>query len=392
VDVLDRLVRRSGFVTDLGLAVALASLLALEAAYLAPDTRGWPFDLVVGVLIGVTTLLRRRNRLWAAAVGIAVCAAAVVVAAVGQLPRQPGAAATVALLVLGGAAVRVAPVVPAASIAVTGAAVFVAGRLTVSPQDPTNSAVIGLFEWTCALGVGLWLRYQDVRGRAVVEAVRRDERLAMARELHDLVAHHVTGMVVQAQAARLVAAKRPETLEPALAGIEGAGTEALAAMHSLVGLLRDPEDAAATTGGSVALSGFAGVAAEDRLRDLIARFADHGPAVTLALPGDGSPQRWPAEVANTVYRVVQEALTNIVRHAPDAHAVSVTVRHDPRSVTVEVTDDAPGAGARPTRKGYGLIGMRERVEALGGYLRVGPHEKAGWLVQASVPLPARADA
>jgi signal transduction histidine kinase len=89
-----------------------------------------------------------------------------------------------------------------------------------------------------------------------------------------------------------------------------------------------------------------------------------------------------------VYRIVQEALTNIARHAPGARSVVVTVTHDPRQVMVEVTDDAPASRHHRPGGGYGLVGMRERVEALDGKLRAGPLPGAGWAVQASLPVPA----
>jgi signal transduction histidine kinase len=95
---------------------------------------------------------------------------------------------------------------------------------------------------------------------------------------------------------------------------------------------------------------------------------------------------WPSEVSSTIYRVVQESLTNIARHAPTARSVTVDIAQDHQAVTVEVTDDAPAAPTRPRRGGYGLVGMRERVEAIGGTLRAGPRGDAGWSVWATLPL------
>jgi signal transduction histidine kinase len=121
--------------------------------------------------------------------------------------------------------------------------------------------------------------------------------------------------------------------------------------------------------------------------------------VDLRLPTGPPDPAWPPELSSTVYRVVQEALTNAVRHAAGASLVTVTVRHDPRQVTVEVTDDGPAAGATAARPGgYGLIGMRERVEALGGTLDAGPAgtsdsgETGGWTVRATLPVAALAAA
>jgi signal transduction histidine kinase len=98
---------------------------------------------------------------------------------------------------------------------------------------------------------------------------------------------------------------------------------------------------------------------------------------------------WPPEVATTVHRIVRESLTNVLRHAPQARSVGVDVGRVPEGVAVEVVDDAPRTSAHsPHRGGYGLIGMRERVETLGGTLDAGPRPGAGWSVRAVLPLPA----
>jgi signal transduction histidine kinase len=107
--------------------------------------------------------------------------------------------------------------------------------------------------------------------------------------------------------------------------------------------------------------------------------------VHLRVP-DGEPV-WPSEVNSTIYRIVQESLTNIARHAPTTRSVTIDVAQEHQAITVEVTDDAPAAPTRYHRGGHGLIGMRERVEALGGTLHAGPREKAGWSVRANLPLP-----
>jgi signal transduction histidine kinase len=102
---------------------------------------------------------------------------------------------------------------------------------------------------------------------------------------------------------------------------------------------------------------------------------------------DGDTE-WPPEVTSTVYRIVQEALTNVLSHAPKARSVTVIVEQGPQGVTVEVTDDAPATSARPQhRGGYGLVGMRKRVETLGGSLLAGPGPDAGWSVRATLPVP-----
>jgi len=367
-------------VTNIGLGLLLGAVLAADTAIVAarPGGGSWPFELAVGLVVGVLALARGRGRLRAVTAGLAVCLAAGLTATLTGLPSQPGVAATVALLVLGAAAARVAAPRPAAAVAVAGAVVLVAGRIGVRHEYILPLAFLGVLAWGGALGVGVWLRFVDARHQLAVDAARRDERLELARELHDVVAHHVAGIVVQAQAARLVAARRPETLEPTLAAIEAAGTDALAAMRRVVGLLRDAGDAAVLTH------------SPEDLADLVGRFAGHGPAVRLRVPDDGQAS-WPPGVASTVYRVVQEALTNVVLHAPAAAEVTVTVEHGPSGITVEVADDAPADRSAPSwfgrGGGYGLVGMRERVEAVGGRLRAGSGQDGGWVVRAEVPLP-----
>ncbi|MEO3811581.1 histidine kinase [Sphaerisporangium sp. B11E5] len=282
---------------------------------------------------------------------------------------------TLALSVLVGSAVRVLPVVRAGAIAAAGFGVVVVSGLAAQTPGVPAVLVLSGAGWFGALAVGLNLRLFDAHRRAVADTVRRDERLALARELHDVVAHHITGIVVQAQAARLVAGKHPEKVGESLAGIETAGSDALAATRRVVGVLRDTGDGPPPT------------STPEGLGDLVERFAGHGPAVRLRLP-DTAPS-WPPEITSTVYRVVQESLTNVSRHAPHATSVTVTVTENGDTVTVDVTDDAPATPAHPHRTGYGLTGMRERLEALDGALHAGPAGDTGWSVRATLPLPAR---
>jgi signal transduction histidine kinase len=384
VNVSHRIAAWTETISSLVLALILAAVLAADTAATAARHANWIFELAVGTAVAALVLLRGRNRVWAAAAGLAVCGAACAACDVARLPSQPGVAASLGLLVLGAAGVRVAAAVPAALIAVAGSVVLVAGRVTLRGEYIVALSLLGLLAWGCALTIGMWMRLLDIRRHLVIDNARRGERLELARELHDVVAHHVAGIVIQAQAARIAAAKRPETLDATLAGIESASTRALAAMRGVVDLLRDSGDASGATPGS------------EQLSDLVSRFASHGPAVQLRLPDGGRPP-WPPEVAATVYRIVQEALSNVILHAPDAASVTVTVADDRSSVTVEVTDDAPGRvlSASPSFApggGHGLTGMRERAEVLGGTLRAGPGPDGGWIVAAKIPLPARRNA
>lgn len=381
---LNRTSGRAATTAKIGLGLGFAAILAVEVGRVADHHGNWAFDLTVGGILGALAFLRNRNRTWAAILGLAISAAAVVVADAAHGPSQPDLAATVALLVLGAACVRTAAPLPATAIAlagvtlmVAGRAVMVAGEVAVRP-DVLPLVFQGELAWGAALGVGLLLRYLDVRRRDAIDAARRDERLQLARELHDVVAHHITGIVIQAQAARLVGAKHPKTVPSTLAEIESAGSDALAAMRRVIGLLREGDDAGGRS------------PSPEQLGDLVARFMAHGPAVDLHLPGRPSEPPWPPEVGTAVYRIIQEALTNIARHAPAARSVTITVSDDPSGVTVEVADDAPTGAVRfADSGGYGLIGMRERVEALDGSLSAGPRPSGGWVLHATLPLPAR---
>jgi signal transduction histidine kinase len=361
--------RLAAWVETATLALALGSVLAADTALTARHG-DWIPELTVGVIVCSLAVLRDRGRVGAATAGLAVCGAAGVAADVFHFASQPGFAATLGLLVLGAAAIRVAPVRVAVAIAAVGVVVLAAGRLAVRHEYIVPLVFAGLLAWGGALTIGVWLRLGDGRRRLAIDAARRDERLELARELHDVVAHHVAGIVVQAQAARLTAS---ETLDPTLAGIESAGNDALAAMRRVVGLLRDPDDAGGLSPGQEGLS------------DLVARFAErNGAAVRLLLPDRSS---WPPEVTATVYRVVQEALTNVVKHAPQATNVLVAVGDGPYGADIEIANDGPAIG--PVGAGFGLVGMRERAEALGGTLRAGPGPDGGWVVRATVPLSAR---
>ncbi|KJS63371.1 hypothetical protein VM95_03750 [Streptomyces rubellomurinus] len=358
------------------LGLAFAAVLA-ATAYLRADAgrRDWLLDFGLSAVVCLAALLRGRDRLVAASVGLAAAAAAVLASSRGFLTDQPGVAASLALAVLAGSAVRALPPRRAVAVAAAGLAVTALGRLA-STSTAVGSFHAGVKGWSVGLGTGLALRFLEHRRRATVEAVRRDERLALARELHDVVAHHVAGIVMHTHAARIMLRKQPDHLASALADIERSGTDAMDAMRRVVALLRDAEDGAAVTAGP------------EQLVDLVRRFEEHGPAVDLRLPT--GPTSWPPVVTTTVYRVVQESLTNIVRHAHGARAVTVTIDQGRPDLTVEVGDDAPSHPSnRPSpRGGYGLVGMRERVEALGGTLDAGPRPGTGWTVRASLPLRA----
>jgi signal transduction histidine kinase len=236
-----------------------------------------------------------------------------------------------------------------------------------------------------AVATGLYFRARDSeRAQAVETAVtdaQTSERMALARELHDVVAHHVTGIVVQAQAAKMAGAQNPALAMDALDRIEEAGTDALTAMRRLVRSMRaHSEDTQQAT---------TDLAAD--LRRLI-EAGHHGvpTEVDLRLPADV-----PHEVGRSALRLVQESLTNVGKHAEAATLVRVLAEVEERELHVRVSDNGRAGGSKRRRSGegaggwrvggYGLVGMRERVELLHGRLIAGP-DQGGWLVEAWLPL------
>jgi signal transduction histidine kinase len=206
------------------------------------------------------------------------------------------------------------------------------------------------------------------------EAAQRramEERLRIARELHDSLTHSISVIQVQAGVAEHLARKRGEEVPSALLAIKEAGADAARELRATLQILRRTED-----GDSSGLS---------QLDSLVARARAAGLPVTVTVTGAERPL--PPDVDQAAYRIVQEALTNVSRHAGLARA-SVCLQYTPHALTVEVADDGAGNGARPPGPGLGLLGMRERVSALGGRLDAGPQDGGGFRVRAE--LPARA--
>jgi signal transduction histidine kinase len=233
-----------------------------------------------------------------------------------------------------------------------------------------------------AYAAGLEERTAELE-RAREELARRavtEERLRLARELHDVVAHAMSVIAVQSGVGAHVADSRPGEVGKALAAIEVTSRAALTELRRLLGVLRQDGDPQAS------LAPVPGLA---NLDVLLAEVAEAGLAVRLRV--EGAPAPLPAGVDLSAYRIVQEALTNVIKHAGPAHA-QVTIRYRDHEVAVEVIDDGRGgaavAGDGGKGTGHGLIGMAERVAAFGGDLEVGPRPGGGFRVAARLPLAA----
>jgi signal transduction histidine kinase len=200
------------------------------------------------------------------------------------------------------------------------------------------------------------------------------ERLRIARELHDIVAHSMSVIALQAGTGRLVIERDAEAAREALAVIERTSRASLSEMRQLLAVLRHDDD---RTGELAPAPGLADVHA------LVAQVVGSGVAVDVRV--EGEPDGVPAGVDLAAYRIVQEALTNVLKHAGRAR-VTVGVRYTPEDVTVEVCDDGSVSGSGGSGGGQGMIGMRERVSLYGGDLRAGPREEGGFQVVARLPL------
>jgi len=200
------------------------------------------------------------------------------------------------------------------------------------------------------------------------------ERARIARELHDVVAHNVSVMVVQADGASYALGSEPERVRQALGAIAVTGRQALAEMRRLLGILRSGDFRAE-------LAPLPGI---DQLRDLLDQTRAAGRTVTFTL--DGTPQELPEGVGLAAYRVVQEALTNTRKHAGIGASAAVSLRYLPDELVVQVTDDGRGAAAADDGAGLGLTGMRERVGIYSGSVRAGPRQGGGYQVTARLPL------
>jgi len=331
----------------------------------------WPVALVLTVLVAVPLAGFRRAPWLAFAAALAgFCAAPV-------SPLLP----FVALVPMGYVLYRVAGRYPL-RVAVAALAVALAGAGATATTGHAGGvlpfAVVMVVAWTCGYAGGEHRRYNAelVRYHAsAAEAAREraqrsaaEERIRIARELHDIVAHNVSVITVQAGYGHLVVDANPDKARAALAAIETTGRETLAEMRQLLGVLREGDDAE--------LSPTPGLA---DLRCLIEQTTRAGVPVEITITGD--PAGLTAGIELDVYRIVQEALTNVINHAGPTTAKVAINCHD-NGVDVEVTD--AGRGGPTATGGLGLVGMRERAERHGGRLHAAALQGGGFRVAATL--------
>ncbi|TCN28594.1 signal transduction histidine kinase [Kribbella orskensis] len=205
-----------------------------------------------------------------------------------------------------------------------------------------------------------------------------EERLRIARELHDLVAHSLTTIAIQSSTGRLALPQHPDMAQRALAAIETTSRDASREMRQLLGVLRQGGDTPAQLDPPPGLA---------NLDDLVGTMRHAGADLRLAVEGDRRPLSRSLDLV--AYRVVQEALTNVVKHAGHPAAAAVLVRYDGDQLVLEITDDGAGkATSSDGHPGLGIVGMRERVTALGGQFTAGPRPVRGFRVEARLPIRA----
>lgn len=261
------------------------------------------------------------------------------------------------------------------------------------PETAIVGAIMFAFAATLVLlawGAGLLRRSRLEQRETLRERARRlererdqqaqiatvAERNRIAREMHDIVAHSLSVIIAQADGGRYAATNTPQAATRALATISETGRAALADMRRILGVLRE-ENGSATA--------LIPQPADTDIDDLIAHVKDAGLAVSHVVLG--SPRPLPPGTGVAVYRIVQESLTNVLKHAGPAASAIVTTLWEEQALTVTVDDDGRGAAARSDGAGHGLVGMRERAVMLGGTLTAGPKPGGGFRVQVTIPAP-----
>jgi signal transduction histidine kinase len=377
-------------VADYALAAVLflASLADLVHGGPGNGWDGWlPFELVVTIAISLPLIWRRSHPVIVFWIILVACAGSVALVA----PQQAGFEPFVALVLVyysvgANADDRLSLATLAGSLALT----VPAGIAAAATGHQQFGNVLPSLVWTFAA----WLIGRIIRswrGRAAkLEVLNREleeqrelraeaavavERGRIARELHDVIAHNVSMIVVQAGAAQRVLQGEQPHVSSALQAIEETGRQTVDEMRHVLGVLRRPDDAAA-------------LAPQPGLGDLAplaAQVREAGLEVDLRV--EGTPVELPPGIDLSAYRIVQEALTNTLKHSSAGRAW-VTVRYAPGAVELEVRDDGSAAG-NGNGTGHGIVGMRERVAIWGGELHAGGRED-GWAVRASLPIPGPA--
>jgi signal transduction histidine kinase len=353
---------------DWALVAALLVTAVLEGIF-RTDVPWRPVALVLAVTLAFPLLWRRTHPLAVVAVVFGAVLVLNLVTLIGGPAEPVGLYTMIYVILLPYSLLRWGSgreVVVGMSVIVVAAVLGIA-----SDFNGFGEAVAGFVFLMFPAVLGALVRFWTTARTREIDQVRLREREQLARELHDTVAHHVSAMVVRAQAGRVVAASDPEGAVDALRVIEEEGSRTLAEMRTMVGALRDREDAD--------LAPQNGIADIERLASTL----DDEPRVQVRLTGDLDAVS-PAVGAAT-YRIAQESVTNALRHARNATRIEVQVVGGEDAVELTVRDDGDPVHASSVAPGYGVVGMTERAAILGGTLAAGPQTDHGWVVDAVLP-------
>jgi signal transduction histidine kinase len=383
VTTLLRLARRYWFDALIlaGIGVGLAGVVVGQGRTGGPTGPAW-FDAIAIVAI-LSPLFARRRFPFGAPVAVG---AAVVLTTFVDARLTPFAFVT---FLAGCAAVLLMGLLRDRTQAVAGLALAVGVDALVEYKDPKGNlgafiatSVIFAIVWTIAYALGRKFQEADEAKERASRAEREreqraqaavtEERARIARELHDVVGHSVSVMTVQASAVRRLLRPEQQRERESLLIVEQTGREALAEMRRMVGVLRRPEEAPA----------LAPQPSLEHLDKLVEQVREAGLPVELRVEGDPLPL--PAGLDLTAYRLVQEGLTNALKHAR-AQRAEVLVHYSDGHVELTVSDDGRGAGDRDGG-GHGLVGMRERMTVYGGELEAGPRPEGGYRLRARLPV------
>jgi signal transduction histidine kinase len=375
-----RLGQRQWMAIDAVVSVAALAALAVVATSAHPHHLSGVHRLALLLLAPTASLPVAVRRRWPVPVFFVVLAASVAYGALG--PKVSYATgATYALYTVAVQADRAWSLI---ALAAVEAGVGVNAALAATGKDSVMfaafTALVQLTVWIAADGIRRRRSYSaSLRERLLREALS-EQRLQIARELHDIVSHAMSVVAVQAGVGSHLITTRPDEAAKSLRAIEVTARAALSETRSLLSVMRDD---------GYDLAGRSPVPGLDNLHALVQRVADAGQPVTLRV--EGQPRTLPQTLELSVYRVVQEALTNVVRHAAPATATVVIRYDDDGGMVVEVTDDGHRTGnKRGDGRGHGLAGMRERVCLLGGELSAGPRAGGGYRVVARLPTEVAA--
>lgn len=353
---------------DWAIVAAMISIALVEQA-LRPDMPWRPIAALEVVVLAWVLLWRRTHPLGMMALGfgmvIVVDVASLAVSTTG--PVSPDSMAF--LLLLPYALFRWG----SGREAVLGSTIALVAYFVGLVRDPISlsEALIGFAILFIPAVLGASVRFWTTSRTREIDQVRLREREQLARELHDTVAHHVSAMVIRAQAGRVVAESDPDAAVEALKVIEAEGSRTLAEMRMMVGALREHDEV--------------DYAPVSNIADIGRLAVSDGASPLVEVHLSGSLEGIDPSVGAALYRIAQESVTNATRHARHATRIDVRLTSEETSLRLCVLDDGDPVAGAGSFAGYGVVGMTERAILLGGTLEAGPGDERGWVVNAVVP-------